>query len=106
MKDFALYTLARFGIFAALLAVAMVVFWLANGREGVWIVWPVLVAAVASTIVSTYALRGLRDRVAAGVQERAGRMSARMAEAQAREDAADDARRAEEARAREGNDRA
>jgi hypothetical protein len=100
VKDFALYTLARFGIFAALLVVAMLVFWLANGREGVWIVWPVVVAAVTSTIVSTYALRGLRDRVAAGVQERAQRMSSRMAEVQAREDAADDERRA-----LEGDDR-
>jgi hypothetical protein len=78
----------------------MLVFWLANGREGVWIVWPVVVAAVTSTIVSTYALRGLRDRVAAGVQERAQRMSSRMAEVQAREDAADDERRA-----LEGDDR-
>jgi hypothetical protein len=105
VKDFALYTLARFGIFAVLLAVAMVVFWLANGREGVWIVWPVVTAAVASTIVSTYALRGLRARVATGVQERAQRMSGRMAEVQAREDAADDARRAQEARAQEDDDR-
>ena len=96
MKDFALYTLARFGIFAAMLVVAMLVFWLANGREGVWIVWPVAVAAVASTIVSTYVLRGLRDRVAMGVQERAQRMSSRMAEMQAREDAADELRRAQE----------
>ena len=96
MKDFWLYTLARFGIFAALLAVAMVVFWLANGREGVWIVWPVLTAAVTSSIISTYALRGMRDKVAATVQARAARATTRMEEMRAREDAADDARRAEE----------
>ena len=96
VKDFWLYTLARFGIFAALLAVAMLVFWLANGREGVWIVWPVLTAAVTSSIISTYALRGMRDKVAANVQARAARATARMEEMRAREDAEDDARRAEE----------
>ena len=95
MKDFALYTLARFGIFAALLAVAMLVFWLANGRQAVWIAWPVVVAAIGSTIVSTYALRGLRERVAAGVQARAERMASRFEEHRAREDAEDEARRAE-----------
>ena len=95
MKDFALYTLARFAIFGALLGVSILVFWLANGREGVWIVWPALTAAVLSTIVSTYALRGLRDRVAAGVQARAERMGSRFEEVRSREDAADEARRAE-----------
>jgi hypothetical protein len=95
VKDFALYTLARFGIFAALLAVAMLVFWLANGRQGVWIMWPVVTAAITSTIVSTYALRGLRARVAAGVNERAARMAGRFEEHKAREDAADEARRAD-----------
>lgn len=95
MKDFTLYTLARLGIFAALLAVAMLVFWLANGRQGVWIVWPVITAAVGSTIVSAYALRGLRDRVALGVHARAERMSGRFEELRAREDAEDEARRSE-----------
>jgi hypothetical protein len=98
VKDFWLYTLARFGIFAALLAVAMVVFWLANGREGVWIVWPALTAAVGSTIVSTYALRGLRERVAVNVRTRAEQMADRMEERRAAEDAADEARRAAEER--------
>ena len=96
MKDFWLYTLARFGIFAALLAVAMLVFWLANGREGVWILWPVLTAAITSTIISTYALRGLREKVAVDVRERASRMAGRFEEQRAREDAADDARRAQD----------
>ncbi len=95
MKDFAIYTLARFGVFAACLAVAMVVFWLANGREGVWIVWPLVLAAVASTVISAYLLRGLRDKVAAGVQARAERMSSRFEELRAREDAEDEARRAD-----------
>jgi hypothetical protein len=93
VKDFALYTLARFGIFAVLLGVAMLVFWLANGREGVWILWPVVTAAVTSTIVSTYALRGLREKVSAGVHERASRMAGRFEEHKAREDAEDEARR-------------
>ena len=96
MKDFWLYTLARFGIFAVLLVVAMLVFWLANGREGVWILWPVVTAAITSTIVSTYVLRGLREKVAAGVNERAARMAGRFEEQKAREDAADDARRAQD----------
>ena len=94
VKDFALYTLARFGIFAVLLVVTMVVFWLANGREGVWIVWPVLVAALVSTVVSAYALRGLRENVAVGVRARAERMSGRFEELRAAEDAEDEARRA------------
>ena len=96
MKDFWLYTLARFGVFAVLLVVFMGVFWLANGRETVWIMWPVLAAAIGSTIVSTYLLRGLRDNLSATVQARAERVAARMEERRSAEDAADDARRAAE----------
>ena len=95
MKDFALYTLARFGIFIGMFVVVAAIFWLANGREGVWVVWPLVVSAIGSTIVSTYVLRGLRDKVAAGVQARAERMSSRFEEIRGREDAEDDARRAE-----------
>lgn len=95
MKDFWIYTLARFGVFAAVLVVAMVGFWLVNDREGVWIVWPVLTAAIASSFISAYLLRGLRDKVSIGIRERADRVAAKVEESRAREDAADDARRAE-----------
>ena len=45
-----------------------------------------LLAAVLSTIASAYLLRGMRERFAAKVQDRADRMSRRFEEMRAKED--------------------
>ena len=86
MKVFLAYTGARLGIF--LLAYAVVVggfYWVDPDGE-VPLLWPLLVAAVVSAVISAYALRGLRARFAAEVEQRAGRMSRRFEEMKAKED--------------------
>ena len=86
MKVFLAYTAARLGIF--LVAYALVVgAYLLVDREGpVPLLWPLVIAAVLSAVVSAYALRGLRARFSASVQQRAERMSRRFEEMKAKED--------------------
>lgn len=85
VKDFVVYTVARLGVFAATYAVVLAIFALLG--DG-WppVLWPLLIAAVISAVVSTYLLRDLRDRFSARVQSRAERMSARFEEMRAKED--------------------
>lgn len=85
MKEFAVYTAARIGIFAATYAAVLAVFYLVGGG---WpsVLWPLVIAALLSAVISMWALRDLRDRFAAKVQGRAERMSARFEEMRAKED--------------------
>ena len=85
VKEFWLYTGARFGIFAVLYGVIIGVYLLVHGGP-LPIFWPLAVAALLSAAISAYALRDLRERVATGVQARAGRMSQRFEEMRAKED--------------------
>ena len=55
----------------------------ARVRQGAW---PLLLAAVLSTLLSAYLLRDLRERFAQQVSARADRMSTRFEEMRARED--------------------
>lgn len=86
MKDFWLYTLARFGMFAATYAVIVGVYLLVTGADRVPLLWPLVLAAVISLVASAYVLRGMRDRLAAGIQTRAEGMSRRFEEMKAKED--------------------
>ena len=85
MKEFAIYTAARFGIFALTYGLVIAAYLLVADAP-VPVLWPLLVAAVVSTVVSTYLLRDMRDRFAAKVQQRADRMSRRFEEMKAKED--------------------
>jgi hypothetical protein len=83
MKDFAVYTLARIGMFVA----ALLVFFGIFGAFGVssWL-WPVVLAALVSAVASYFLLQGPRGRFAARVESRASAMSQRFEEARAKED--------------------
>ena len=73
MKEFLVYTAARFAVFGACVLLAFGLFWVVGGGEDVSVLWPLLVGAVLSVLVSAWLLRGLRDRFVATVQERADR---------------------------------
>lgn len=79
------YTLARFGLFLAIYGVIIGVYAAVAGTP-IPVLWPLLLAAVLSTVASVYLLRGMRDRFAASVHARAGRMSQRFEEMKAKED--------------------
>ena len=86
MKGFLVYTAARFGVFLATYALVVGVYLLVTDGRRLPILWPLLVAALLSTLVSAYLLRGQRDRLAAGVQARAERISARYEQMRSKED--------------------
>ena len=85
MKEFIVYTAARFGIFLAAYGVVVGIYVLVAGTP-IPVLWPLLVAAVISTVLSIYLLRGMRERFALKLQERADRMSQRFEEMRAKED--------------------
>ena len=76
MKEFALYTAARFGIFIGCYGVVLVVVALAAGWEAASGIWPLVVAVLVSAVVAAYALRGMRERFTAQVHARADRIVA------------------------------
>jgi hypothetical protein len=86
VKEFLVYTAARLAVFVACFALVLGA-WLLVDRDGpVPVLWPLLLAAVLSTLVSAYLLRGMRERFALRVQSRAERMSQRFEEMKAKED--------------------
>lgn len=86
MREFVLYTAARFGIFGVTYALVLLMVWLVDQNGPLPVLWPLILAAVLSTFVSAYLLRNLRERFAQRVTERADRMSTRFEEMRARED--------------------
>jgi hypothetical protein len=86
VKEFAIYTVARLGLFVASYAVIAGLYMLATGTDSVPLVWPLLLAAVVSAVASLYLLKGPRHRFAARVEQRAANMSRRFEEARAKED--------------------
>jgi uncharacterized membrane protein YdfJ with MMPL/SSD domain len=86
VKEFAFYTLARVGMFAASLAVAAGIMMLVMGTTAIPWLWPVLIAAVLSAVGSYYLLKGPRERFAAKVDERAQRAAKAFEAARAKED--------------------
>ncbi|MGN6131097.1 MAG: DUF4229 domain-containing protein [Nocardioidaceae bacterium] len=86
MKEFAVYTLARLGLFVASYAVVIGIYLLVAGTAHVPVFWPLLVALVISSAASVYLLRGLRHRFAAKVEQRAHNATRRFEEMRAKED--------------------
>jgi Protein of unknown function (DUF4229) len=86
VKEFAVYTVARIGLFVASYAVIAGVYMLATGSDSVPLIWPLLLAAAVSAVASFYLLRGPRTRFAARVEQRASNLSRRFEEARAKED--------------------
>ncbi len=86
MKEFAVYTVARIGLFVASYAVIAGGWMLLTGGRSVPLVWPFLLAAVVSAAASLYLLKGPRARFAARVEARAANAARRFEEARSRED--------------------
>ena len=86
MKDFAVYTLARVGLFVASFAVIAGVWALVTRSTNVPWLWPLVLAAVVSAFASYHWLKAPRERFAARVDARATNMARRFDEAKAKED--------------------
>ncbi len=86
MKEFAVYTLARIGLFVASYAVIAGLYLLVTGGDSLPLLWPLLLAAVVSAVSSYYLLRAQRERFAAVIQRRAEGASRRFEENRAKED--------------------
>lgn len=84
MKEFAVYTAARLGLFVASYLVLAGIILLVNGS--VPLLWPLLVAAVISSVASVYLLRPQRERFAAVIDRRARAASERFEAARSKED--------------------
>lgn len=89
MKEFAIYTAARLGLFVVSYVVIVGVYLLVSGDRQIPLFWPFLLAIVVSAIASVYLLRAQRERFAQAVQRRAERASARFEEMRAKEDEPD-----------------
>lgn len=88
MKEFAIYTAARLGLFLVSYAVVVGVYLVATGGAQVPLLWPFLVAVVVSAIASVYLLRRQREDFARAVQRRAERSATRRQMVRAEEDRA------------------
>jgi hypothetical protein len=86
MREFVLYTAARFAIFGATYAVVLLVVWLVDRDGPLPVLWPLILAAVLSTFIAARLLRDMRDRFTNQIQERSERMSTRFEEMRAKED--------------------
>jgi hypothetical protein len=86
VKEFAVYTLSRIGLFVAAYALVAGVYLLATGASSVPIIWPFVVAVLISAVASLFLLRGQRERFAAAVQRRATKATKRFDAARAKED--------------------
>ena len=86
MKEFAIYTAARLGLFAVSYAVVVGIYLLVSDERQVPLFWPFLVAIIISAVASAYLLRAQRERFAQAVQRRAERASSRFEEMRAKED--------------------
>lgn len=90
MQPFLVYTLARVLMFAVAWALVWLVASVWLEWSAVTALWTALVAMAVSSVASLFLLRGVRDRLAARVQERAGRIQSRYEAAKRREDVDDD----------------
>jgi membrane protein implicated in regulation of membrane protease activity len=90
VKPFVLYTLARLLLFLVTWALVWAVTSIWVEPSSVTALWTALVALAISAVASLVLLRGLRDRFALQVQDRAQRIHQRYDAAKRKEDAADE----------------
>lgn len=86
MKAFWTYTLARFAVFAGTFAVIWLIASIWLDSSTITNLWVLLIALVVSSIISIFALSGLRANLAANVHQRADRMTRRIEESRSAED--------------------
>lgn len=91
MKDFAIYTVARFGIFLAIWGLlVLVAFLIWDTIDPSVLLVTAVVGAVISLPVAARMLRGPRERLAQHLADRAARGRARFEEMRSKEDRDDD----------------
>jgi hypothetical protein len=90
VKEFLAYTAARLALFIGVYVVVVGVYLLVTGSSTIPLIWPFLVAVVASSILSVYLLRGLRARFGAVIERRASAASRRFERARSKEDLPDE----------------
>ncbi len=88
MKEFWIYTALRFLLFAGSLGIVVGVWFVL--ADSVPIVWAVVIAFVLSGLGSYFLLNGPREALARRVETRAERMTAKIEEMRAKEDADDE----------------
>jgi hypothetical protein len=86
VKEFAVYTAARIGMFLAAYALVVGVYLLVSGGGAVPLLWPFVAAIVISAAASAYLLKGQRARFTVVVDRRARAATARYEENRAKED--------------------
>ena len=86
MKDFAVYTALRIGLFIACYAILAGLWMLFSKGDELNLLWPFVGAFIVWGVLSLKLLQGPRERFAQRVQDRAARASAKMEEIRSRED--------------------
>jgi hypothetical protein len=86
VKEFAVYTAARVGLFLVAYGLVVGIYLLVTGSDQIPLIWPFLVAVVISAVGSVLLLGRQREAFARVVQGRAERASARFEQARAKED--------------------
>jgi small-conductance mechanosensitive channel len=89
VKEFVVYTLLRFALFGAVLAIVLGIWWAATGAEGVTetqLLVSMVVAFIVSGIASYYLLHDIREQFARRVHERAAKASGKLEEMRSAED--------------------
>lgn len=81
-----MYTALRVGMFLATLAIVSGIWALVSGRNGVPVVWVVVIAFIISGVASIRLLNAQREALARNVQSRAERASAKFEDIRSRED--------------------
>jgi mannitol-specific phosphotransferase system IIBC component len=85
MKEFLVYTGLRLGLFVSAFVIVAGIWALASDQE-VNLIWPLLIAMLVSAVASAYLLKGPRERLAARIEDRARRASAKFEEMRGKED--------------------
>jgi len=86
VKPFVTYTLARLGLFLVSFGLVWLVCFSWLEWTSLSVLWTMLIALALSAIVGVFLLRGMRERLAANVQQRAERVSKRFEESRSAED--------------------
>lgn len=89
VKEFAVYTAARLGLFVVAYAAIIGIYLAVSDGGEVPVFWPLLLAVIVSAIASAVLLRAQRERFAQAVERRAQRMSARIEQSRSKEDEPD-----------------
>jgi hypothetical protein len=77
VREFAVYTASRLGLFVASYLLVAGTYLLVTGGDSLPLFWPILLAAVISSVASVTMLSGQRERFAAVIDQRARRASQR-----------------------------